>query len=266
MLVTLTFSNSISMYKCILLLCISTSLITKPVHTQTVQNSVSFSTYELQPVGTVVGQIPTLANVQYRLLQSSTLFTVDANSGVITTIQSININSLPSNPLTLFVVSVPSGRQIVTVTITVLDVNNNAPQFPHPSIQVLFTDTDPPGTQLIIDTATDADTGVDGTIANYSIASGNVNGLFKLFLFTDGTTSLLYLENTRALNTPGSPSVYNLNISAMDGGQPPLFGYEGVQVIVQRSAPNSPVFDHSQYSALISQTAPWGSPIVQVKN
>ena len=234
-----------------------------PVAAQTRQDAVNFTIYEMQPAGTFVGQIPTISNVQYRFLQSSAMFAVDAFTGQITTTTLLNINTLPSNPLTLYVVSVPSGKQVVTVTVTILDVNNNAPQFPHTSIQVYFSDADQPGTQVIIDTATDSDSGQNGKVVDYSIVSGNTGNLFTLYLFSDGTTTLLYLENTQKLNV-ALQSTYYLNISAKDGGEPALYGFELVQVTVQRATKNPPVFDHSQYSALISRSVLRGSVVLQV--
>jgi len=225
---------------------------------------VAFTVLEEQPPGTVVGTLPVLHNLQYRFNVAQTMFSLDTNTGVIKTLVVINREALPSSVITLLVQSIPAPPvHIIQVVITVVDINDNSPVFPDSQISVSFVESDQPGTHVILETATDSDSGGNGNISNYKIVSGNEAGRFQLLLVTDTSKPLLYLENAILLNREQQAS-YTLNISAQDSGSPPRFGYLTVDVAIQDINDNPPVFSQNQYNATLGTSAAIGSFVVRV--
>ena len=231
-----------------------------------VDERVTFEIYEGEPTGTKVGQIDVQSDLTYRFSEDPRIFSLNPDTGKITTTTVIDRESLPEDIVNLFVQSAPSARHLIEVKITVLDVNDNNPQFGQSSINVTFSETAQPGSQVILDTATDKDIGMNDVAktGGYRIISGNTEGKFRLVLLTETSKPLLYLENTLALDRE-EKAFYQLNISAQDGGSPPRLGYLQVNISVTDFNDNPPLFDQSDYSAKINETAPPGTSVIQVR-
>ena len=230
----------------------------------TIDDRLSFTVLEETDPGTKVGTLPVKAGFQYQFSDPPSQFRLDANTGEIFTNVRIDRESLESDFFDLFVESTPVPRHLLQVNITVLDINDNSPVF-HPSIlnDVSFTETDRIGVQVILETATDKDAGVNGVTAMYKIISGNEDGKFRLVIITETSKPVLYLENVKALDREDK-SNYTLRISAQDGGNPPKYGYLTVNVNIQDINDNNPLFDQSEYSAMMNETVPPGTSVVQV--
>ena len=233
-----------------------------------VDERVVFEIREGLPAGTEVGRINVQTGLRYRFSEDPIVFRLDSDTGRITTTTVIDRENLgvPSNKFDLFVQSTPSARHLIEVRINVLDVNDNSPRFGQSSIKVTFSERDQPGTQIILETATDKDVGLNDVTNQYHIItdSEDVRRKFRLVLLTDTSKPLLYLENLVVLDRE-EKSLYQLNISAQDGGNPPRFGYLLVNISVTDINDNPPLFDQSDYSASINETSQPGSSIVQVR-
>ena len=225
--------------------------------------SVAFTVSEGLPPGTAVGSIATRAGLRYKFSDPPTLFHLDDVTGAITTRAVIDRERLTDDVFDLFVQSVPSGQHLVEVRITVLDVNDNHPTFERPEITVSFSENDKSGTQVILDTATDADIGVNDVTNDYLFVSGNSQNRFRLVVLTDTATPLLYLENNETLDREETAS-YQLNISARDGGSPPKYGFLIVNIEIRDINDNPPLFDQSDYSVSIKETFPLHTSIMTV--
>ena len=224
---------------------------------------VSFTVQEELPAGTEVGTITTRAGLTYRFAEDPALFHLDPRSGRITTTTKIDREAIPSDNFDLFIQSLPSARHLIEVRITVLDINDNSPQFGSNTIQISFSENDKPGTQVILDTATDRDTGIFGVTTDYVIVSGNEEGKFRLVPLLDTSKPLLYLENMVDLDRE-EKDFYTLQISVPDGGSPPRYGYLTVNVTVLDVNDNGPLFDQSDYWVSVNETIPVRSSIIQV--
>jgi len=148
------------------------------------------------------------------------------------------------------------------VRITVLDINDNSPTFPMSNVSVSFDESDPPGTRMILDAATDPDEGPNGTVAGYQIISGDQFGRFAVTL-DPVVSTILYLENVIQLRR-SVQSLYTLNISCHDMGAPPRYGFLRVDVTVTDANDHAPVFDASVYHVVINESAAYGSFVVRV--
>ncbi|KFM78661.1 Cadherin-related tumor suppressor, partial [Stegodyphus mimosarum] len=143
-----------------------------------------FEIEEGQPPGTVVGTIPTKPNFTYRFNERPPEFLLNGSTGVITTAIEIDREELSSERFDLVILS-SQPTYPLEVRIVILDINDNSPYFPEPSIEVSFSESANIGTRVILDTATDGDVGVNDVTTDYKIVSGNDEGKFRLVVTTN---------------------------------------------------------------------------------
>lgn len=231
---------------------------------QPVDQSITLEIHEGESSGSLVGTIPIQPDLEYKFSSEPAEFTLNSRTGEIRTSMVIDRENLAQDYFELFIQSIPSARHLIEVSITVLDINDNNPSFGQTSIEISFSENDQPGTQVILDTATDRDIQENDVTNNYQIVSGNLEGKFRLVLLSDTSIPLLYIENLVKLDREDKDS-YQLNISAQDGGTPPRYGFLTVNISVRDFNDNPPVFDHSDYSASVNETTPVGTSVVQVR-
>lgn len=245
------------------------SPMTEPTYTTQMQSRAVDTRAQLeieegQPRGTVVGRIPTKEGFTYRFNEPPREFTLDAVTGEIKTSAVLDRESLHNDRYDLVVLS-SQPTYPIEVRIVVVDINDNPPEFPEPSIAVSFSESAAAGTRLLLDAATDKDIGVNGVSDDYRIVAGNKDDKFRLVVTANptGETSYLHLETTGKLDRE-SLGFYVLNISARDGGNPPKHGYLQVNVTILDVNDNPPIFDHSDYIVSLNESVPPGTPVLQV--
>ncbi|SPP79093.1 blast:Cadherin-related tumor suppressor [Drosophila guanche] len=233
------------------------------MQSRAVDTSADFEVLEGQPRGTLVGFIPTKPKFTYRFNEPPREFSLDPVTGEVKTNLVLDREGMRDHYDLVVLSSQPTYP--IEVRIKVLDINDNAPEFPEPSIAVSFSESAVSGTRLLLDAATDADTGENGVTDQYEIVAGNVDHKFRLATTTNpsGDTSYLHLETTGNLDRESRGS-YQLNISARDGGSPPRLGYLQVNVTILDVNDNPPIFDHSDYNVSLNETAVAGTPVVTV--
>lgn len=234
------------------------------MQSRAVDTRVTLQVAEGLPKGTPVGKIPTKPGFTYRFNEPPKQFTLDPLSGEIKTNAVLDRETVTNDRYDLVVLS-SQPTYPIEVRIFILDVNDNAPEFPEASIAVSFPESAAQGTRLLLDAATDRDSGINGVSRDYQIIAGNKDDKFRLIV-TDNPTgdmSYLHLETTGKLDRE-SQSVYVLNISARDSGSPPKYGYLQVNVTVLDVNDNPPIFDHSDYIVSLNESVPPGTPVLQV--
>ena len=234
------------------------------MQSRAVDTRVTLEIKESQPKGTVVGRIPIKPGFTYRFNEAPREFTMDPRSGEIRTNAVLDREILNNDRYDLVVLS-SQPTYPIEVRILVIDINDNPPEFPEPSIAVSFSESAAAGTRLLLDAASDRDIGINGVSDDYHIIAGNNDDKFKLVLTANpsGETSYLHLETTGKLDRE-TQGVYYLNISARDGGTPPKFGYLQVNVTILDVNDNPPIFDHSDYIVSLNESVPPGTPVLQV--
>ena len=152
----------------------------------------------------------------------------------------------------------------ICVTITVLDVNDNIPHFESNYKEISITEGAPPH-KLSIGSATDGDAG-NNTIAGFRLIPGdpeypfNVTGSYstadkyKLQL-TLGINGTLDYETTQ---------FYSLYIEVYDGGNPSQTATMQIDVRILDTNDNTPIFNQSKYSTLVSEDTTIGSSILEI--
>ncbi|KDR24197.1 Cadherin-related tumor suppressor, partial [Zootermopsis nevadensis] len=234
------------------------------MQSRAVDTRVTLEILEGQPRGTVVGSIPTKPNFTYRFNEPPREFTLDTNTGEIRTTTVLDRESLRNDRYDLVVLS-SQPTYPIEVRIVVVDVNDNSPEFPEDSIAVTFSESAAAGTRLLLDTASDRDSGTNGVSDDYRIVAGNRDDKFRLVVTAHpgGEITYLHLETTGKLDRE-SRAFYQLNISARDSGDPPRFGYLQVNVTILDVNDNPPIFDHSDYIVSLNESVPPGTPVLQV--
>lgn len=225
---------------------------------------VQLDVLEGQPRGTVIGRIPVRSGFTYRFNEPSDEFALNSTTGEISTVQILDRESMYNDRYDLIVLS-SQPTYPIEVRILVVDVNDNAPEFPEPVISVSFPESAAPDNKVLLDTATDRDTGVNGVSSDYRIVAGNVDEKFRLDVTSNprGDLTYLYLQTTGKLDRETVP-FYQLNISVRDGGVPVRYGYQTVNVTILDVNDNPPVFAHTDYSAWLNESAPPGTVALQV--
>ncbi|PAA50827.1 hypothetical protein BOX15_Mlig014351g1 [Macrostomum lignano] len=148
----------------------------------------------------------------------------------------------------------------VPLTVTLTDVNDNAPTFTNPTFEVSIFENIPAGSVIITLTASDPDSGVNG-IVGFAIRSGNELGYFGL----NPTTGALRVS-TSLLGKPSRS--YVLSVTATDGGTPPQSTEHRLTVTVRSVSETrgNPVVTYpiEGRSYATVEEAPIGTPILQV--
>ncbi|KAL8622280.1 hypothetical protein ACOMHN_043803 [Nucella lapillus] len=153
----------------------------------------------------------------------------------------------------------------VTVEVSVVDVNDNRPEFESRSQVHIFED-EPIGYPAIFIVAVDRDSNQEDSgnnVVSYSIVSGNKDGKFRL----EQSSGLLTIYEALDRETR---SAYVLNISAEDAGVPKMVAYQQLGVSVVDVNDNAPRFEQNIYKGRVyestpADTRPSSTPVVTVK-
>lgn len=234
------------------------------MQSRAVDTRVQFEILEGEPRGIVVGYIPTKPGFTYRFNEPPREFMLDSVTGEIKTNAILDREVLSNDRYDLVILS-SQPTYPIEVRIIVQDINDNSPEFPEPSIAVSFSESAAQGTRLLLDAATDKDSGINKVTDDYRIVDGNHDDKFRLAVTTNpsGDVSYLHLETTGKLDRE-TCGFYVLNISARDGGNPPKNGYLQVNVTVLDVNDNPPIFDHSDYIVSLNESVVAGTPVLQV--
>ncbi|CAH2225513.1 protocadherin Fat 3 isoform X1, partial [Pelobates cultripes] len=165
-------------------------------------------------------------------------FTIDMNSGWITTLKELDHEKHPAYTFT--VVASDLGEQLsfsstVLVSVLITDVNDNGPIFEYDVYKGSVKESDTPGEVVAVLSTWDEDTSEANRQVSYHITGGNPKGKFALGLIQNEWK--VYVK--RPLDRE-EQDMYFLNITATDG----LFvSHTVVEVSVIDVNDNSPVCD-----------------------
>lgn len=115
-------------------------------------------------------------------------FSIDSSSGIVILEQPLDRELQPSYNISVQATDQSPGQalsSLATVTITVLDINDNPPVFERRDYLVSVPEDTSPGTQVLAVFATSKDIGTNAEIT-YLIRSGNEQGRFRINPKTGG--------------------------------------------------------------------------------
>ena len=194
--------------------------------------------------------------VRYSIVSGNTgtAFSLDSTTG------EISVSSLPNSPdrevnsnFTLKVQAsdlapTPRTSNPISVFISVLDINDNSPQFSETAYSAQLEESSPVATYVITVSAIDRDEGTNQEI-EYSIVSGNGGGMFSI----DPDTGII-----RTTNVPTNREIdptHQLTLQALDKGPTPRRGTADLLISLLDINDNSPTFDQSIYIMNVPENA-----------
>ncbi|GFR96080.1 cadherin EGF LAG seven-pass G-type receptor 2 [Elysia marginata] len=189
----------------------------EPIYTQNVYDaSVSESEATGHLVATVVANDPDSSasadgEVSYSFVATYSEFVLDEASGKITLAQQLDRETAVSHTL-LVKAEDATGSNTATVSVTVLDANDNTPVFQLNPYSGSLNEGDSTGTLVATVSATDGDdTGNNYGVVTYTLNSGGAAGALT------GTTVVVVTVNTVNEHDPiFSPITTNVNIAEND--------------------------------------------------
>ncbi|AWP05365.1 putative protocadherin-23 [Scophthalmus maximus] len=185
------------------------------------------------------------------------LFSINPYTGLITTTSYLDREQ--RQHYTLRVQARDSSARPLTGTATVqcsvLDDNDNPPEFMHSSFQISLPENLPPG---VVHTAqaSDPDHAENGTI-HYSILGEDYRGRFTINSHTGVVSTTQALDREEKQN-------YTLDIQARDYGPAPLSSSTQLQLLLLDQNDNVPAFARKSYQASVSEGQPVGAEVLRV--
>ncbi|XP_037101706.1 cadherin EGF LAG seven-pass G-type receptor 3 isoform X1 [Syngnathus acus] len=153
----------------------------------------------------------------------------------------------------------PAARSTtVKVFITVLDENDNVPQFSEKRYVVAVKEDVRPHSEILRVSATDRDKDSNAAV-HYNIISGNSRGQFSIDSVTGEIQVVAPLDYE-------AEREYTLRVRAQDNGRPPLSNNTGiVSVQVTDVNDNPPIFVSTPFQASVLESSPVGSSILHIQ-
>ncbi|XP_060035627.1 protocadherin Fat 3 isoform X2 [Erinaceus europaeus] len=196
--------------------------------------------------------------VAYSLVHAAGgLFSIDSESGIVVLEQPLDREQQASYNLSVQATDQSPGpalSSLATITITVLDVNDNPPVFERRDYLATVPEDTAPGTQVLAVFATSKDIGTNAEIT-YLIRSGNEQGHFGIHPKTGSISVSGVLDYEQC-------SKFYLVVEAKDGGTPALSAMTTVSINLTDVNDNPPQFSQDVYSTVISEDAQVGDSVI----
>ncbi|XP_032812178.1 protocadherin-16 [Petromyzon marinus] len=191
------------------------------------------------------------------------IFVIDAHAGVITLSQPLDFETKTVHELVIQARDNATQPEydVAFVTINVEDYNDN-----QPSISIIFlsesgeaeiSEGASPGDFVARISASDPDA-ADRAQVNVSMAGGD--GKFGL---TTKDTVVYLICVDQSLDRE-EKDAYSITVVATDSGSPPLRATANFSLQIRDVNDNAPVFEQAEYLASVPDSAPVGTPVLQV--
>ncbi|XP_068133863.1 protocadherin gamma-B1-like isoform X45 [Hyperolius riggenbachi] len=161
----------------------------------------------------------------------------------------ISFEAVIENPLHLY-----------TIKVDIQDVNDNPPSFSKNVFDIIISESALPGVRLALGNAQDPDIGTN-SVQDYTIGE---NDFFKLEekISTEGI-KIPELVLVKALDRE-TESLYELVLTAVDGGQPAKTGTALIKIKVHDANDNFPRFNRDTYKINVNENMPVGSLVLKL--
>uniref|UniRef100_A0A667ZZJ2 Cadherin EGF LAG seven-pass G-type receptor 1 n=1 Tax=Myripristis murdjan TaxID=586833 RepID=A0A667ZZJ2_9TELE len=216
--------------------------------------AIGYSVIHIQAIDADSGEN---ARLEYRLTDTTPgfPFTINNSTGWITV--SIELDRETTEFYTFGVEARDHGIPVMTssasISITVLDVNDNVPTFTEKIYSLKINEDALVGTSVLTVTAVDRDV---NSVVTYQISSGNTRNRFAITSQSGGGLITLALPLDYKQERQ-----YVLTVTASDGTR-----YDTAQVFINVTDANThrPVFQSANYQVMISEDRPVGSTVVVI--
>ncbi|XP_075338189.1 protocadherin alpha-3-like [Odontesthes bonariensis] len=145
-----------------------------------------------------------------------------------------------------------------SVIVTIVDVNDNAPEIEVTSFSSSINEDSRPGTTVALISVNDFDSGLNGKVICL------INEDVPFVLSSSLQDKMFSLVTKSPLDREKQP-IYELTITAKDAGQPPLSSEKTITVVVSDVNDNSPEFSLSPYTFYVTEGNDPGASVFSVK-
>ncbi|XP_047586254.1 protocadherin gamma-A7 isoform X1 [Lutra lutra] len=184
------------------------------------------------------------------------IFQLNPHTGELSTLEGLDYEESSYYEMEVQAQDGPGSITRAKVMITILDVNDNAPEVTVTSVSNSVPEDTPPGTVVALFYLQDRDSGKNGEVT----CTISENLPFKLERSIDNYYRLMTAKNLDREKC----SVYNITLIATDGGTPPLSSETHISMNVADTNDNPPAFPQSSYSVYIPENNPRGASIFSV--
>ncbi|XP_053371778.1 protocadherin alpha-2-like [Clarias gariepinus] len=229
---------------------------------------ISYSVSEEAKKGTVVGNLAKDLNLNVQELESrmfqlvtgsnTKYFEVNRKSGLLLVNDRIDREELCESKQKCVLnveANIHNPHKLYRVEINILDINDNFPVFPDPTLVLKISENVLPGDRFPLTTASDMDIG-SNSVKTYKINSNE-------HLSLDSQSDSVELVLQKSLDRERE-SIINLVLTAVDGGTPPRSGTMQIVINIQDINDNNPVFSKPLYRASINENASPGAKVLTV--
>ncbi|XP_064209142.1 protocadherin alpha-C2-like [Anguilla rostrata] len=232
-----------------------------------------YSIPEEMEIGSVVANLATDLGLDVRslaerevkldIIHSNKYLDVNKNTGDLYIVEKIDREYLCLAKSSCFLkldVILQKPLRIFNIELEIKDINDNAPHFRWEEIQLDILESVSPGERFSLTNAIDPDVGTN-SIKTYQLSESEH---FDLEIQT-GTDGAKYagLVLRKALDRE-EQAVYNLILTAVDGGIPARSGTANIIVRVLDTNDNAPHFDKEVYLVNLSENSPIGSLVIKL--
>ncbi|XP_074068865.1 protocadherin gamma-A12-like isoform X13 [Macrotis lagotis] len=231
---------------------------TQSVYSISIPENVEVGTWLLtvnatDPDEGVNGEVTYFWNIHNKTKQ---IFELDSQSGRISTIGKLNHEESGFYEMEVQAKDNAGFFARANVLVTVVDVNDNAPEVTITSLTTSIPEGSPLGTVIALLNVHDQDSGENGQVT-CSISHDLSFKLEKNFGNYFSLVTNIALDREQV-------SIYNITVTATDLGSPPLSTDTHITLNVADINDNPPSFSQTSYSAYIRENNPRGSSIYSV--
>ncbi|KAM6116257.1 protocadherin gamma-A3-like isoform 2-T2 [Pterocles gutturalis] len=200
-------------------------------------------------------------NVKYSLKKATDMateiFHLDSETGAITLLRSLDFEEGDSYELEVQARDGGGLSDTAKVSITVTDMNDNAPELTVSSVLSEISEDAPPGTVVALLHVQDRDSGPNGEVR----CSIGESVPFRL----EKSLEDYYRVVTAAELDREEVAEYNVTVRAADGGSPALRSSAVLALRVLDVNDNAPVFAEARYSARLAENNAAGALVLRVR-
>ncbi|XP_044133360.1 protocadherin alpha-10-like [Bufo gargarizans] len=223
--------------------------------------------------GTFVGRIAQdlgldIGEINSRMLrivsrEEKEYFQVNLQNGILFVKETIDRETLcPDTPFCIIPLQVIVDKpvQMYRVEVEVEDINDNSPVFPSSVTNLVISEIKPPGSRFLLMVAGDPDLGTN-SVTNYELSANDYFALdFQKYINQIKSLELVLKKNLDR----EKQSVYNLTLTAYDGGKPRMSGTTHIFVNVEDFNDNAPLFDQPFYQCIVNENAAEGTLVFKL--
>ncbi|XP_042319260.1 protocadherin gamma-A6-like isoform X9 [Sceloporus undulatus] len=240
-----------------------------------VSGQIHYSIPEEMPKGSFVGNIvkdlgmegKQLSDHGLRIVTSKGMiqyFALNVNSGHLQISERVDREKICGEAekcMIKFQVLVESKLKLYSVEVEITDINDNAPQFRSKEWKIKMSETTTLTERFILPRAQDPDLGIN-SVQHYELTGTDHFSLAMPRAENGARQPELVLE--KPLDRE-EKAVYNLILTATDGGDPIKSGTLQIHIIVLDANDNAPVFSQSVYEVSVAENIPKWSTVVKIR-